>query len=124
MVPAGWSPQTLTARQVVARPDVELSFNCVGCRAWIGLDPWRIGARLADDPLQTLRFRCRKCGVYPSELKVSRRTSKEPEELLAIPLKPRAWDQGHEEDQRRCLARAEAARRARIEAYRRAHDTA
>lgn len=114
---AGWKAETLTARQVVAHRDLFLHFTCEGCRFAVQLDPWRIGSRLADDPLRDLRFRCRRCGVYPSTLRIGRRTSGASDEVMVIPLKPRAWDDGHQEDQRRCLARAQAAREAARRAW-------
>jgi hypothetical protein len=119
MIPDGWTPETLTARQLVAYPHISASFNCLGCRVWTDFNIWKVGARSADEPLQTLRFRCQRCGVYPKELKISRRTSGLPIDLMIVPLKPRCWDEGHEAEQRRCLARAEARRKAAADAYRR-----
>lgn len=100
-----WTAETLTARDVVAYRDVTLSIHCIGCNMIRELNVWTIGARLADDPLQALRFRCRRCGVYPSELIVRRRTSSVGETLLTIPLKPRCWDDGHRQDQAVALKR-------------------
>lgn len=98
----------MTARDVVAYRDVVLSIHCPGCNIIRELNVWTIGARLADDPLQELRFRCRRCGVYPSELTVGVRNSTTGEHLLTIPLKPRYWDDGHREDQAAAQWRAEA----------------
>lgn len=100
-----WTAETVTARDVVPYRDVTLSIHCPGCNTIRELNVWTIGARLADDPLQELRFRCRRCGVYPSELIVGRRTSSAGETFLTIPLKPRFWDEGHREDQAAALRR-------------------
>lgn len=102
-----WTAETLTARDVVAYRDVVLSIHCPGCNIIREVNVWKIGARLADDPLQSLRFRCTRCGVFPSELVVGRRTSSVGETLLTIPLKPRCWDDGHQEGQHRALQRAQ-----------------
>ncbi|WP_312145389.1 hypothetical protein [Brevundimonas sp.] len=107
-----WTAETLTARDVVPYADVTLSIHCIGCKLIRELNVWKIGARLADDPLQQLRFRCQRCGVYADELEVRRRTSSVGEHLLMIPLKPRFWDDGHCEDHAAALRRAEARRRA------------
>lgn len=106
MDPARWTPERLSARDVVAHRDLVLSFYCRGCHLTVEFDVWKVGARLADDPLQTLRFRCRRCGVYPDALHVSRRDGLTGVELLKIPLKPRAWDEGHRAEQAKALARA------------------
>ncbi|MGH7019159.1 MAG: hypothetical protein ACREEY_04735 [Brevundimonas sp.] len=103
-----WTAETLTARDVVPYRDVVLSIHCPGCNMIRELNVWTIGARLADDPLRELRFRCRRCGVYPSELIVGRRTSMAGEYLLAIPLKPRCWDDEHRDNQARAMGNAEA----------------
>ncbi|WP_303719579.1 hypothetical protein [Brevundimonas naejangsanensis] len=106
MDPARWTPERLTARDVVAHRDVALSFYCQGCRMTVEFDVWKVGARLADDPLQTLRFRCRRCGVYPSTLMVARRNGMSGVHLFEIPLKPRSWDESHEEKQAVAMRRA------------------
>lgn len=105
MDPARWTPQRLTARDVVAHRNLVLSFYCQGCHLTVEFDVWKVGARLADDPLQTLRFRCQRCGVYPDALRVGRRDSLHGVDLLEIPLKPRAWDEGHRAAQTAALAR-------------------
>lgn len=106
MEPSRWTAETLTARHVVVHRDVTLTINCVGCRLLVELNVWKIGARLADEPLQGLRLRCRRCGVYPTELVVGRRTSGRGDKLLVIPLKPRAWDDGCRDNQAAALRRA------------------
>lgn len=106
-----WTAETLTARDVVAYRDVVLSIHCLGCNIIREVNVWKIGARLADDPLQSLRFRCTRCGVFPSELTVGRRTSTAGETLLTISLKPRCWDEGHRDDQADALRQAEARRK-------------
>jgi len=106
MDPARWTPERLTARDVVAHHDVTLSFYCRGCHLTVEFNVWKVGARLADTPLQELRFRCVRCGVYPETLEVGRRDSMSGVRLLTIPLKPRAWDDGHRADQEAALRRA------------------
>ncbi len=100
-----WTAETVTARDVVAYRDVVLAIHCIGCHLICELNVWTIGARLADDPLQGLRFRCRRCGLYPSELVIRRRNSMAGEHLLTIPLKPRAWDESHSANQAAALRR-------------------
>lgn len=107
-----WTAETVTARDVVVYRDVVLSIHCPGCNIIREVNAWKICARLADDPLQGLRFRCKRCGVFPSELDISRRTSTTAERLLTIPLKPRSWGDGSREDQAVALKRVEV-RRAR-----------
>ncbi|MBB4799068.1 MULTISPECIES: hypothetical protein [Brevundimonas] len=111
--PEEWTAERVTARDVVPYRDVTLFIWCDGCRRGRELNVWTIGARLADDPLREVRFRCRACGVYPSGMEVSRRTSSAPDKLLMIPLKPRFWDDGHREDQAAALRRAESRRKAK-----------
>lgn len=106
-----WTADTLTPRDVVAYRDVVLSIHCPGCNTIREVNVWKIGARLADHPLQCLRFRCTRCGVFPSALKVGVRNSTRGEHILTIPLSPRCWDDGHREDQAAALRRAEARRR-------------
>ncbi|WP_436355690.1 hypothetical protein [Brevundimonas sp. CEF1] len=60
MAPEDWKAETVTARDVVAHRDVVLSINCEGCRLDTEVNVWKIGMRLADTPLQRLRFRCRR----------------------------------------------------------------
>ncbi|MFZ4163781.1 hypothetical protein [Brevundimonas sp. NPDC058933] len=105
-----WKAETLTARDAVPHRDVTLSIYCPGCHMIRELNVWTIGARLADDPLRELRFRCRRCGVFPSEMQVGVRNSTSGEHLLTIPLSPRCWDDGHRKDQADALRRAEQRR--------------
>lgn len=100
-----WTPERLTPRDAVIDPQIVVSAICSGCRYIVEIDVWRIGARLADDPIQSMRFRCRRCGAYANEIEVSRRNMGQGEKLLTIPLKPRCWDEGHDEKQRAALAR-------------------
>ena len=106
-----WTAETLTARDVVAYRDVVMSIHCPGCNTIREVNVWKIGTRLADDPLQGLRFRCTRCGVFPSELTVGRRTSTAGETLLIVPLKPRCWDASHREDQAKALHCAQQQRK-------------
>lgn len=105
MAPEDWKAETLTARHIVAQRDVVLSIHCQGCRLITEADAWKVGARLADTPLQRLRFRCRRCGVYADAISVGRRTSTQGVHLLDIPLKPACWDEGHQADQAAALSR-------------------
>lgn len=103
-----WRDYNTTARDLVQDSSIVASFNCVGCRRWVEFDAWKIGARLADDPIQRLRFKCGVCGVYPKALEVSRRTSRTPERILTIALNPACFDDQHRAQQVRALAKAEA----------------
>lgn len=67
---------------------------------------WKIGARLADDPIQRLRFRRHVCGVYAQTVCVAWRNSSASDKLLTIRLNPACWDDGHETMQRQAVARA------------------
>lgn len=113
--PEEWTAENVTARDLVVWRDIVVSAFCEGCRVSREMNVWRIGARLADDHLQELRFRCTTCGVYPSAIEISRRDSMTGQKLLMGPLRPRAWDDGHREDQARALQRAEARYKARNE---------
>lgn len=62
---------------------------------------------MADTPLQRLRFRCGRCGVYPSALEIGHRTSGVGEKILVVRLNPAAWEDEHEANQRRALAQAD-----------------
>ncbi|MBK1970803.1 hypothetical protein JIX59_15790 [Brevundimonas diminuta] len=113
--PEEWTAATVTARDLVVWRDIVVSAFCEGCRVTREMNVWRIGARLADDHLQELRFRCATCGVYPSAIEISRRDGMVGHKLLMVPLRPRAWDDGHREDQARALQRAEARYKANLE---------
>ncbi|MBK1974779.1 hypothetical protein JIX58_03340 [Brevundimonas diminuta] len=113
--PEEWTAATVTARDLVVWRDIVVSAFCEGCRVTREMNVWRIGARLADDHLQELRFRCATCGVYPSAIEISRRDGMAGQKLLMVPLRPRAWDDGHREDQARALQRAEARYKANLE---------
>lgn len=113
--PEEWIAESVTARDLVVWRDIVMSAFCEGCRVTREMNVWRIGARLADDHLQELRFRCRECGVYPSAIEISRRDGMTGQKLLMVPLRPRAWDDGHREDQARALQRAQARYKARFE---------
>ena len=113
--PEEWTAATVTARDLVVWRDIVVSAFCEGCRVTREMNVWRIGARLADDHLQELRFRCATCGVYPSAIEISRRDGMAGQKLLMVPLRPRAWDDGHREDQARALQRAEARYKVQIE---------
>lgn len=108
--PQTWTADRVTARDVVSHRDVHLLFWCEGCRITTHFDVWKIGARLADQPLRELRFRCRRCGVYATTLEVSRQTGAQCRKLLAVRIQPRAWDDGCREDQEAALMRAAARR--------------
>lgn len=115
--PEEWTAEQVTARDIVPYRDIVLMLCCDGCRITREVNVWRIGARLADDHLQELRFRCRACGVYPSRLEVSRRDGSTGQKILTVPLKPRAWDDGHRADQAEALRHAEARRQAKADAW-------
>ncbi|ASE38428.1 hypothetical protein [Brevundimonas vesicularis] len=100
-----WTPERLTPRDVVVDRQIVISASCSGCRYIVEMNVWRIGARMADDPFQIMRFRCRRCGAYATSIEVSRRNNSSGEKLLTIALKPRFWDEGHDEKQRTALAR-------------------
>lgn len=100
-----WTPERLTPRDVVIDRQIVVSISCSGCRYIVEMNVWRIGARLADDPLQSMRFRCRRCGAYATSIEVSRRNMSQGEKLLTIPLKPRCWDEGHEAKQQAAIRR-------------------
>lgn len=100
-----WTPERLTPRDVVVDQQIVVSASCSGCRYTVEMNVWKIGARMADDPFQIMRFRCRRCGAYATSIEVSRRNMSQGEKLLDIPLKPRFWDQEHDQNQRTALAR-------------------
>jgi len=95
---------------------ITLTIACDGCRGNREFNVWKIGVVLADTAIQTLRFRCHRCGVYPNALRIGRRTSSTGDLIMMIPLRPRAWDEGHEEAQRIALDRAQRAFEARRKA--------
>ncbi|MFN3627288.1 MAG: hypothetical protein ACK4S3_05345 [Parvibaculum sp.] len=111
-----WRPETVTARDLVQDSSVVATISCIGCGIITEINVWQIGCNLADTSLQTLRLRCRRCGVYPKEVEIGRRTSGIGEKMLTIPLKPRCWDSGHADAQRIALERAARRRQARTEA--------
>ncbi len=100
-----WTPERLTPRDVVMDRQVVVEARCSGCRVSTQLNVWTIGARMADDPFQIMRFRCRRCGAYATSLEVGRRNNVQSETLVTIPLRPRFWDQGNDEKQQAALAR-------------------
>lgn len=100
-----WTPERLTPRDVVADRQVVVTARCSGCRYMVEMNVWAIGMRMADDPFQIMRFRCRRCGAYATSVEVSRRNNSSGEKLFIIPLKPRFWDQGNDEKQQAALAR-------------------
>lgn len=110
-----WRPENVTARDLAQDSSVVASILCGGCNSITEVNIWRIGSALADTPLQRLRFRCRRCGVYPERLEIARRTSGQGEKMLTIPLKPACWDSGHAENQRIAIERAAQRRQARAE---------
>lgn len=113
---ATWTPENVTARDLTQDSAIALSIACSGCRGERELNVWTVGRVLADTPLQTLRFQCRRCGVYATVLRVVRRTSGVGQDIFTISLKPRCWDAAHQEAQRIALDRA----RVRFEARQRA----
>ena len=100
-----WTPEHLTPRDVVVDRQIVVDVRCSGCRFSTEMNVWKIGARMADDPFQIMRFRCQRCGAYATSIDISRRDNKQGKTLLTIPLKPRFWDQKNEEKQRAALAR-------------------
>lgn len=104
-----WKDYSVTARDLVSDSEIYITFSCLGCRLIREVCLWKIGSRLADQPLQRVRFRCQRCGVYPDELKVERRKSTAGEPMLRIKLNPACFDDGHRAAQVQALARAEKA---------------
>lgn len=104
-----WKDYNVTARDLVADSEVYITFSCLGCRLIKEANVWKIGARLADDAIQRLRFKCQQCGVYAKEVAVHRRQSRSSGPILKIKLNPAIWDDGHETAHRQALARAEKA---------------
>lgn len=103
-----WTADNVTARDLVQDSAIVVTFRCEGCRCARRFNLWKIGDRLADTAIRSLRFRCHRCGVYPQVLTVQRvcPTGGRHSPVFSIDLKPRAWDLGHEEAQRQALARA------------------
>lgn len=101
-----WTPENVTARDLVQDSSVTACISCMGCNIITEINVWGVGRVLADTAIQKLRLRCRRCGVYPHEVKIERRTSREGDSLFTIPLKPWAWDNGHAEEQQKALERA------------------
>lgn len=108
-----WRSYNVTARDIAQDSSFTVSFDCMGCRSIVEFNIWKVGAVLADTPLQRLRFRCHRCGVYPTELKVGRRTSCQGEEILTVKLEGK-WDEGHHDNQRRALALADQRWKAKV----------
>nr|WP_314187446.1 hypothetical protein [uncultured Brevundimonas sp.] len=104
--PELWTPETVTARDLVSDSAVTVLVTCEGCRTYREMNIWKVGARLADDYLYRLRFRCRTCGMYPTMMEIGRRNSSSGEKLFKIALRPAAWDEGHDEAQRLAIERA------------------
>ncbi|KQR52973.1 hypothetical protein [Brevundimonas sp. Leaf168] len=100
-----WTPERLTPRDVVVDRQIVVAARCSGCLYTVELNVWTVGARLADDPFQIMRFRCRRCGAYATSLEVGRRNNVQGEKLFTILLRPRFWDQGHDENQQAALTR-------------------
>lgn len=108
-----WRDYNVTARDLVQDGSTTLSIYCRGCNLTTEANVWKIGSRLADEPLQRIRFRCSRCGVYPDALEIGRRNSMAGDRILTIKLNPAAWDDEHETKQRNALARAEKRRKER-----------
>lgn len=100
-----WTPENVTARDIAADSSVTVGFLCIGCHLNVEFNIWKIGARLADTPIKRLRFRCQRCGVYPTSVKIARRTSTAGDNLLTFDLECK-WDERVLENQRRSLERA------------------
>lgn len=103
--PSEWTPENVTARDVAADSKFVATFRCEGCRESREFNVFKVGMVLADTPLQSLRFRCQKCGLYPSVLEIGRRTSGIGDHLVTVRLRPRCWDEGHERKQREAASR-------------------
>lgn len=108
-----WKNYNVTARDIAADASITVTFDCEGCRLIAEFNIWKVGAVLADTPLQRMRFRCKRCGVYPTALKISRRTSGIGEEILIVDLNPACWDDEHRANQHRAMVRAHAAWKAK-----------
>lgn len=104
--PEQWTPETVTARDLVTDSSITVLLHCEGCRLSREMNIWKVGARLADDPLHRLRFRCKTCGMFPRTIEIGRRNSAQGEKLFKIALRPACWDDGHDEAQRRAVQRA------------------
>ncbi|KIC59776.1 hypothetical protein RM53_05090 [Brevundimonas nasdae] len=104
--PELWTPETVTARDLVTDSAITVLVSCDGCRTNREMNIWKVGARLADDYLYRLRFRCCTCGMYPTTMEIGRRNSSRGEKLFKIALRPAAWDEGHDEAQRLAIERA------------------
>ncbi|RYG99846.1 MAG: hypothetical protein EON58_02410 [Alphaproteobacteria bacterium] len=104
-----WKPETVTPRDVIAHPDVSITVVCEGCRKSVGFNVFKLGVRLADTPLQRLRLRCQRCGLYASSMKLDRARVGQVDSVFIIELKP-VWDEGHAEAQAKALKRQRAAR--------------
>ncbi len=79
-----WKDYNVTARDIVADGSMTVSFDCAGCRLITEFNIWKVGMVLADTPLQRMRFRCKRCGVYPKALKIGRRTSGNGDKILTV----------------------------------------
>ncbi len=100
-----WIPELVTARDVVSRRDVSALIHCRACNAIKAVDMWKVGSRLADTPLQRLRWRC-GCGLYASEMRLRRQEVGHFHDLLTLTLHPSAWDESHDKAQQAALRRA------------------
>lgn len=101
-----WTPERLTPRDVMVDRDITITANCSGCRYIVELNVWTIGAQMADDPFQTMRFRCRRCGAYAKSL-IDRPAQHSPRARSCSPSRssPGAGDQGQDEKQQAALSK-------------------
>ncbi|WP_155988110.1 hypothetical protein [Brevundimonas sp. EAKA] len=101
-----WKDWNVSARDIVADGEVSVMIHCDGCRRVSSMNIWKVGGRLADAPLQRLRLRCGRCGMYPTSIEIERETLPRHTKILTIKLNPAFWDEGHETNQRQAKARA------------------
>jgi len=87
MDPARWTPETLTARDVIADRYLSAVVHCGRCNTGFGFDVWKVGARLGDTPLQQLKLTCRRCGSRAAYISIDRANVGTSETVLTIPLK-------------------------------------
>jgi hypothetical protein len=101
-----WRDWNVSARDIVSDGEVLVTVHCDGCRRVTQMNVWKIGARLADAPLQRLRLRCARCGLYPSRIEIERNTLPRHTTILSVTLNPAFWDEEHETKQRQAKAKA------------------
>lgn len=87
MDPRRWTPELLTARDVVADRDLSAIVQCRTCNTGRGFNLWKVGPRLADEPIRHLKLTCSKCGNRATHVQISRSLGGRTETAMEIPLK-------------------------------------